>query len=109
MSDSTAFASPNLWVDLPFVQFFDQKMALIDDVCWVKKGNTQAIAVDVLVLSKSPNVSVAECRERFPCTLVVFDASNSYRQAERWRKECAMEGWAYHDVRRIGAWVWKQH
>ncbi len=109
LSDSTAFASPNLWVDLPFVQFFDQKMALIDDVCWVKKGNTQAIAVDVLVLSKSPNVSVAECRERFPCTLVVFDASNSYRQAERWRKECAMEGWAYHDVRRIGAWVWKQH
>jgi len=51
---------------------------------------------------------VAQCRERFPCALVVFDASNSFRQVERWRKECETEGWACHDVRKLGAWVWME-
>ena len=104
-SDTSGFSNRNLLIRLPFIQFFNQKMALIDDVRWVNKGNPKAIAVDILVLSKSPKVSIAECRKRFPCALVVFDASNSYRQAELWRKECEAAGWAYHDVRTMGAWV----
>jgi hypothetical protein len=107
-ADTSGFSTRNLRVDLPFVQFFDQKMVLIDDVRWITAGNPQAITVDVLVLSKSPKISVAECRERFPCAVVVSDASNSFRQTECWRKECAAEGWAFHDVRRMGAWVWRQ-
>jgi len=107
-ADTSGFSTRNLRVDLPFVQFFDQKMVLIDDVRWITAGNPQAITVDVLVLSKSPKISVAECRERFPCAVVVSDASNSFRQTEHWRKECAAEGWAFHDVRRMGAWVWRQ-
>ncbi len=104
-SGTSVLLGQNLFIDLPFVQFFNQKMVLVDDVRWVKFGNPKPLAVDVLVLSKSPKVSVAECRERFPCALVVFDASNTFRQAERWRKECKEEGWAYHDVRSMGAWV----
>jgi hypothetical protein len=107
-SDTSGFSTQNLWIDLPFVQFFNLKMVLIDDVGWVSKGNPSAVAVDVLVLSKSPKITVAQCRERFPCALVVFDASNSFRQVERWRKECETEGWACHDVRKLGAWVWME-
>ena len=106
-SDTAVFSGHNLWIDLPFVQFFNQKMALIDDVRWFTRGNSKPLAVDVLVLSKSPRISIVECRERFPCALVVFDASNTLRQAERWSKECKAEGWAYHDVRIMGAWVWR--
>ena len=107
-SDTSGFSTQNLWIDLPFVQFFNLKMVLIDDVGWVSTGNPSAIAVDVLVLSKSPKITVAQCRERFSCALVVFDASNSFRQVERWRKECETEGWACHDVRKLGAWIWKE-
>lgn len=104
-SDTSVFLSPNLLVAPPFAQFFYQKMALIDDARWVTAGKPQPVEVDVLVLSGSPKVSIAECRERFPCGLVVFDASNTFRQIERWRKECEAEGWVYHDVRTMGAWV----
>ena len=108
LSDTAVFAGRNLLIDLPFVQFYHLKMVLVDDVYWITAGNPKPLAVDVLVLSKSPKISVAECRERFPCTLVVFDASNTFRQAERWRKECDAEGWPYHDVRTMGAWVGRQ-
>ncbi|MFN0035435.1 MAG: ComEC/Rec2 family competence protein [Saprospiraceae bacterium] len=107
-SNKEAFSSRNLLIDLPFIQFRDQKMAFVDDPSWVTSSHPNPIAVDVLVLSKSPKISVAECRECFPCGLVVFDASNTMRQAERWRKECEAEGWPYHDVRTMGAWVWRQ-
>jgi len=107
-SETSIFSDRNLLIDLPFVQFFNQKMALVDDVRWVTSGNSPPFPIDVLVLSKSPKISIEECKECFPCALVVFDASNSFRQAERWRKECALKGWAYHDVRTMGAWVSSQ-
>ncbi len=107
-TDSTPFLSQNLWIDLPFAQFFARKMVLLDDVRWLTTGCPKPISVDVLVLSKSPEISVAECRNRFPCALVVFDASNTMRQTERWRMECEANGWAYHDVRTMGAWVGKK-
>ncbi|MBC7775631.1 MAG: ComEC/Rec2 family competence protein, partial [Phycisphaerae bacterium] len=107
-SDTSVFSNRNLLINLPFVQFFNQKMVLVDDVRWIKTGNLLPLSIDVLVLSKSPKISIAECRERFPCALVVFDASNTFRQAERWRKECETEGWAFHDVRTMGAWVGRQ-
>ena len=104
-SDTSSFQQGNVLIDLPFVQFFDQKMSFISDSRWLRTGNPKPVPVDVLVLSKSPKVSIAECRERFPCKLAVFDASNSYRQIERWKKECEEAGWAYYDVRSLGAWV----
>ncbi|MFN0176871.1 MAG: ComEC/Rec2 family competence protein [Saprospiraceae bacterium] len=104
-SRDSVFLDHNLLIDLPFVQFFNQKMVLVDDARWLRLGNPKPLEVDVLILSKSPKVSVAECMSRFPCALVVFDASNTFRQAERWRKECEEAGWAYHDVRTMGAWV----
>ena len=107
-SDTSFFLGRNLLIDLPFIQFFNQKMALIDDTRWVATRNSPPFPVDVLVLSKSPKISIAECRERFPCSLLVFDASNTFRQAERWRTECELKGWAFHDVRTMGAWVGRQ-
>ncbi|MFN0213372.1 MAG: ComEC/Rec2 family competence protein [Saprospiraceae bacterium] len=108
-ADSSEISAHNLFVHLPFVQFFDQKMLFVDDVRWVSAGKSRPVSVDVLILSKSPKISIAECRARFPFSLVVFDASNTFRQTERWRKECEAAGWAFHDVRTMGAWIGKQH
>lgn len=107
-SDTLRFTQANLLIDWPFVQFFKQRMVLLSDVYGLSQGNSPPVPVDVLVLSKSPKVSIAECRERFPCKLAVFDASNSIRQVERWKKECEEAGWPYYDVRSMGAWIWRQ-
>lgn len=104
-SSNTTYSGANLWVEWPFIQFFNQKMVLIDEANWVFKGEPIPIEVDALILSKSPKVSVADCRERFPFKLLVIDASNSIKQSERWRTECEIAGWACHDVRKMGAWI----
>lgn len=104
-STDTAFAGPNLLFHPPFMLFFDQKIAVVDNSRWVKKGKVPPVAVDVLLLSKNPRVSIAACRERFPFKIAVFDASNSRKQAARWKAECAALGVAWHDVREQGAWI----
>ncbi|HRI60517.1 MAG TPA: ComEC/Rec2 family competence protein, partial [Saprospiraceae bacterium] len=104
----TSFTHPNLLFDPPFVQFFDLKIAIINDARWVKSGDIPPVVVDVLLLSKNPRVSIARCREQFPFKMVVFDASNSWKQIERWKAECEAAGVMYHDVREQGAWVWEE-
>lgn len=102
--DTTEIKTPNLLINKPFVQFNDQRMALIDDARWISNGQPSPLQVDVLVLSKSPRVRIADCRARFPGAFLVFDGANSMAQIKRWREECDAAGWPYHDVRSMGAW-----
>lgn len=104
----TTFANSNLLYDPPFVQFFNQKMILLDDVKWLRISQVSPIPVDVLLLSDNPNVQIAECRERFPFRFVVFDSSNRLNLIKRWKSECEFAGIPYHDVRQSGAWVWNE-
>jgi competence protein ComEC len=108
ITDNLFFKAQNLCIDWPFVQFYSQKMVFINDERWLRAGVSGSFAVDVLVLSKNPKVSIAECRARFPFRRVVFDASNGIRQTRRWRRECEALGCDFHDVRSMGAWV-QQH
>jgi len=108
LGGDAVFAHPNLMFDPPFVQFFNLKIVIINDARWSKWSGVAPVPVDVLLLSKSPRISIAQCRAQFPCKLVVFDASNTWKQAERWKAECEAEGVAYHDVREQGAWVWEE-
>jgi competence protein ComEC len=105
-SADTLFSIDNLLIDWPFIQFFDKKMILLDHALPdLSPGNTH-LKADVLLLCKNPKVTIAECRKHFSFQWVVFDASNSQWQTERWQQECENAGWTYHDVRSQGAWVW---
>jgi len=104
----TVFSNSNLFYDPPFVQFYHQKIALLDDARWMKTGRTPPVPVDILLLSKSPRVTIADCQKRFPFKMVVFDASNSWKQVERWKTECSVAGVSFHDVREQGAWVFEK-
>ena len=108
LSETMLFRSNNLVVDKPIIQFFQQKIALIENTTWITPGDTTAIKVDALVLSESPELSIADCQKKFPFSIVVFDASNAWKKVARWRKECDANGWAYHDVRTQGAWESRQ-
>ncbi len=102
----TIFCRSRLWYDPPFVQFSDKKMAFIHDARLAAATAAPPVAVDVLVLSHSPRVTIAACRERFPFGMVVFDASNSWKQTTRWKAECTASGIPFYDVREQGAWVY---
>jgi competence protein ComEC len=108
LTETERFNSDNLVVDKPIIQFFQQKIALIDNTTWITPGDTMAIKVDALLLSESPDLSIEACRKKFPFHIVIFDTSNAWKKVERWRKECETKGWAYHDVRSQGAWEYHQ-
>lgn len=99
-----SFRAPNLVFEQPFIQFFEEKVVLIGPA--FQPDTTHApLHVEALILTQSPNVSLADCLKQFPATMLVFDASNSKRKVDRWRKECETAGWPFHDVRTQGAWM----
>jgi competence protein ComEC len=95
---------PNLIMERPFLQFFDQRMVLLDDARWLSQ-QPLPYTTDLLLVSRSPAVRMAQVHAVFPSKLVIFDASNSRKKVDAWRKECAEMGIACHDVRTQGAWM----
>ncbi|MCB0525195.1 MAG: ComEC family competence protein [Lewinellaceae bacterium] len=107
IDEPNKFKSDNLIYEKPFVQFYNQKLVLLDDSVNLPNDGMPAISVHAIILSKSPHLSVKQCREKFPCSIVVFDASNYSKTIERWQQECESNGWPYHDIRKQGAWVYQ--
>lgn len=101
--DDTVLFKQNLLIDWPFAQFFDTRIAVVEQAGQLQGAHP--VDTDILLLRKNPKVTIAECREHFHFSQIVFDASNSQRQTERWRRECEAAGWPYYDVRRQGAFV----
>ncbi len=105
VTDTILNRQGHLLFDPPFIQFFDRKLILLDQKDLLPEKPVSPVNVDVLILAKSPRVSIADCRKCFPFKLVVFDASNSWKQTDRWKTECENAGIPYYDVRENGAWV----
>lgn len=108
LAADTSLQHPNLWYSPPFIQFYDQKIVLLEDAGQLGPKGATRVGADVLILSKSPRVRIADCLQQFPCKLVVFDASNTRKQASRWKAECLDLNVACYDVREQGAWVYNK-
>jgi len=101
----TAVAGQNFFYWPPFIQFFDQKMLLLDDARWVRSGTTAPVPVNIVLLTKNPDISIAECRLHFPAEMFVFDVTNKWKQVEQWKEECTVLGVSYYDMRENGAYI----
>jgi competence protein ComEC len=97
--DST-FLRPNFLYEPPFIGFSHKKIVLIDRALSYEASTP--VPVDFLILAKNPKIELAACMRQFPFRKVIFDASNTPKQVERWKKECQAAGWACHDVRTQG-------
>ncbi len=63
------------------------------------------ILVDVIIVSGSPKITIADIIRFFACKQVVFDASNSILKITKWRAECDQFGIPYYSVPEKGAFV----
>ncbi len=63
------------------------------------------LRVDVIVLSKNPNLSISNLAAVFDCGQWVFDASNAGMRVSKWKQECAQLHLFCHDVVDKGAFV----
>ncbi|MEI6409891.1 MAG: ComEC/Rec2 family competence protein [Bacteroidota bacterium] len=103
LAQDSTWNRANMYWDPPFLQFFSKKIVLLDH--WAMLKGKRQCSVDVLVLSGNLRTDMANCLAHFPCKLVVFDATNSWRRVATWKAQCKELGVEFWDVGERGAYI----
>jgi competence protein ComEC len=96
----------DLWQQDEFFIYHSKKIMLLDkSVSFATAPNKPDI--DLLVLSKNPNVYMKNLANNFNIKQVVFDGSTPIWKINYWKKDCDSLHIPYHDVNEKGAFVMK--
>ncbi len=94
-----------LIVGLPFMQFHEKKILLLDQNFTFE--SPRKIPVDLIVISKNPQVRISQLAAVFDCRQYVFDASNSVWKISKWKKDCDSLHLPNYSTLDKGAFEWK--
>ncbi len=97
-------ALPSLFAAGNIYQFNDKRIILIDKPLNFKPL-PQKIDVDIIILSRSPKLSITQLASVFNCKEYVFDTSNSLWKIDKWKKDCDELLLHYYSVPDKGAFV----
>lgn len=75
----------------PVFSFNNKKIAVIDRA-FSFNALAEKIHTDLIIISKSPPVHMAQIMEAFTCRQIVFDASNAPWKVNKWQAEAAKLG-----------------
>ncbi|MEO6538473.1 MAG: ComEC/Rec2 family competence protein [Ferruginibacter sp.] len=81
------------------------KICLFMDSSIVLAPLKQKIRVDILLISKNPNLHIADITTAVTPAIVVLDASNSLWKIENWKKECEQLLLRCHSIPEKGAFI----
>ncbi len=101
-------SQPNLHVELPFLQFYDKTILLLNETSPLPNHLDEKLEVDYLILTQNVRFSLKRAldwlvvREK-----IIFDTSNKYQKIQRWQSECAEYGLDCYNVYEQGAFVVK--
>jgi competence protein ComEC len=90
---------------LPFMQFHDKKILLLDQNFSFE--STQKIPVDLIIISKNPRVNISQLASVFNCPQYVFDGSNSFWRINKWKQDCDSLHLPHYSTPDKGAFEWK--
>ena len=96
---------PAVYTSDNFYQFNDRRILLIDKPVSFE-SSSQKINVDIIVISKSPKLSISQLASVFNCSQYIFDASNSLWKIDKWKKDCDELLLHYYSVPDQGAFVY---
>ena len=88
-----------------FYMFHNKKIAFINKPLHMEVGE-QKMEVDLIVISKNPNINISQLTRLFNCRQFVFDASNPVWKIEKWQKECNELHLLNHSIPVSGAFVY---
>jgi len=101
--DTVSYVFNNLFYKNGFVQFYNIKMAIIDN----SKNNYEGvkIKIDYILVRNSPKITIDELVNIFEFKKIIFDNSNKKWQIEKWRKQCEILSIDYYDMASEGAFI----
>ncbi len=93
----------NLFLQQNFIQFQDKKMVIIDDEKLL--NHSLSIKTDYALVQNNPYIQISKIKDTFQPKIIIFDASNSRKAINVWKRQCEEIDLAYHDVNEKGAWT----
>jgi len=96
------YHNSSLFLQQHFIQFHDKKIVIIDNENLLK--SSLSMDMDYVLVQDSPYLKILDIKDRFNPEMIIFDATNSRKSIEVWKKQCEEIGLVYHDVNTQGAW-----
>ncbi|MDP4285355.1 MAG: ComEC/Rec2 family competence protein [Bacteroidota bacterium] len=87
-----------------FYEVSGKKIALIDTALNYLPMEKK-MAVDYIIISKNPKLTIFDLAQIFDCNYYIFDASNTLWKIDEWKKECEELHLHFHSVYEQGAFV----
>lgn len=104
INDSVIYKGDFCFARKGFIQFFDKKIALVNESNKNLISNKK-IAVDLVIISGNIQTDLSKLLKQYNCKKVIFDASNSKWKIKKWVEECKKLNIDYHSVPHSGAFV----
>ncbi|HNW91069.1 MAG TPA: ComEC/Rec2 family competence protein [Bacteroidales bacterium] len=83
-----------------YYYFAGKRLAIVDQATY----NTRKLALDYLLISKNPDITIEELLNQYQPGLIIFDASNSVKNITKWARQCDHLRKPYYSTRHSGAW-----
>ncbi len=99
--ENIKFQAENIFYQKPFIQFFDKKIALLDDTFQFQKE--VKVNVDYIIIQNNPNFKMEDISQNFIFEKIIFDTSNSPWKVENWKTDCQKLNIQYYDILEQGA------
>jgi competence protein ComEC len=99
--ENIKFQSENIFYQKPFLQFFDKKIALLDDTFQFKEE--VKIKVDFIIIQRNPKFKMEDISRNFIFEKIIFDTSNSQWKVEKWKISCQKLNIQSYDIFEQGA------
>jgi competence protein ComEC len=91
LSNIYRISNKNLFTKRNYFQFYDKKIAIIDNK-FVQKKTKKKLTIDLLILTKNTKLSITEILNQYNPLQIVIDASNSTYNTKRLKEECKQQG-----------------
>lgn len=95
---------PDFFSKNHFLQSGNKRIILIDKPL-IYAPLTTKIEVELIIISKNPKLSISQIAEIINPKIIVFDASNSLRKVEQWKKDCKELHLSCYSVSEKGAFI----
>jgi competence protein ComEC len=79
-----------------------QKRLAIIKPGFVIRDTDQTLKVNYLLLRNNPDLDIAGLSSQFDFDVLIFDASNNFRNINHWSKQCDTMGINYHNIKNDG-------
>ena len=95
---------PGLIYEPPFYMFSSKKILIIEKRIPDFSSNIKP-DMDLIIISKNPELSMRDILDIFICRKIIFDASNPAWKISKWKSECDALNIPYYSVPDKGAFV----